>query len=753
MIPMKRERPLRPADGPVELPAGLFRALLDVAPDALIVTDEHGAIVLANTQVEALFGWTRAELLGQPVEALIPEAAREAHRAHRAGYAAAPRARSMGAGLRLNGRRRDGSELPVDVSLSPLEYDGRRLIIAAVRDVTGRRQAEEALVEGQKRLAEAQEISHVGSWEWNITQNTMQLSDELHRIYGTRPDAAPATYENCVALVHEEDRARVHEAVQRTYRTLEPFEFQHRIVRPSGEVRWLHAYGRVTCDARNQPLRMTGTCQDITDRKRAEQTFSELLEAAPDAMVMVDGAGQIVLANSQAERMFGWDRSELLGKTVEALVPERFQRAHEGHRRGYFSAPRVRAMGTGLDLFGLRSDGSEFPIEVSLSPVTTEYGVVSMAAIRDVTERKRADEARALLAAIVENSEDAIITKTLDGRITSWNRGAERLFGYAAEEMLGRPLEMLIPPEQRHEELSIAERIRDGETLSHYESRRRAKDGRIIDVSLRISPLRNARGVVIGASKIARDITERKQAERELARRAEALARSNAELEQFAYVASHDLQEPLRTVASYTQLIARRQGEQGDPRSAEYAAFITTGVRQMQELIEDLLAYSRVGRRGQTPEPVDLNAVMKAVLANLAAAMADSKGEVAFEPLPTVPGFEAQLTQLLQNLVGNALKYHSEAPPRVRVSCRSAPGGWQISVADNGIGIDAAHFEKIFVIFQRLHSRDRYSGTGIGLALCRKIVNLHGGHIWVDSAGPGKGSTFRFTLPERAPES
>ena len=750
----KADSTRRPAAQPApELPPGLFRDLFDVVPNAMVVTDYAGRIVWVNARVEALFGWKREALIGQPMEALIPQGYAAVQAGLSEAHAAAPHAARTDPGQPLTGRRHDGSEFPAALSLSPVESGGRHLVIAAVRDVTERRRVEAALVDGQKRLSEAQEIAHMGSWEWNITQNTVRWSDELYRIYGLQPNEFTATYETYMARLHPDDRPRVHESVQRAYRTQEPFEFQERIVRPTGEIRWLQSHGRVSCDARGQPTRMTGTCQDITERKRAEQSFRELLEAAPDAMVMVDAGGQIILVNSQAERMFGWDRGELLGKPVETLIPERFHPHHAQQRVSYFAAARTRSLGAGLELCGLRSDRSEFPIEISLSPVTTDTGAASMAAIRDITERKRTDEARALLAAIVENSDDAIITKTPDGIVTSWNGGAERLFGYSAAEMLGKSVDVLIPPEQHDEERSIASRIRRGEPVAHYESRRRAKGGRIIDVSLRISPLRNAQGEVVGASKIARDITERTRAERELARRAEALARSNEELEQFAYVASHDLQEPLRTVASYTQLVELRQKEQDDPRLAEYVDFITGGVRQMQGLIEDLLAYSRVNHRGHVSEPVDFNAVMKTVLDGLAGAIADSRGQVTFDRLPAVSGHRAQLAQLLQNLVGNALKYHGEAPPRVHVSAHRDAGGWQISVADDGIGIDPAHFEKIFVIFQRLHTRERYGGSGIGLALCRKIVNLHGGRLWVESAGPGRGSTFHFVLPARAPES
>jgi light-regulated signal transduction histidine kinase (bacteriophytochrome) len=238
----------------------------------------------------------------------------------------------------------------------------------------------------------------------------------------------------------------------------------------------------------------------------------------------------------------------------------------------------------------------------------------------------------------------------------------------------------------------------------------------------------------------------RRRAEIELDERARELARSNADLEQFAYVASHDLQEPLRIVASYTQLLARRYKGKLDHDADEFIAFAVDGVTRMQRLIRDLLAYSRVGTRGREVGSVSLDKVLGHALDNLRQALDDTGGQVTREPLPEVDGNEGQLTQLFQNLIGNALKFHGPAPPRVHVSVRKERNEWQFAFEDNGVGIEHQYFERIFVIFQRLHSIEKYPGTGIGLALCKKIVEKHGGRIWVESE-PGRGTTFRFTLP------
>jgi PAS domain S-box-containing protein len=358
----------------------------------------------------------------------------------------------------------------------------------------------------------------------------------------------------------------------------------------------------------------------------AETRFRGLLESAPDGIVCVDGEGRIALLNTQMERLFGYSRDELLGQPVELLMPARFRSAHAGHRVRYGDDPHTRPMGAGLELLGRRRDGSEFPLEISLSPLQTPQGPLVTAAVRDITERKQAQDA--------------------------------------------------------------------------------------------------------------------------LERQAQELARSNAELEQFAYVASHDLQEPLRMVSSYTQLIAKRYRGKLDSDADEFIAFAVDGVNRMQQLIHDLLAYSRVRTKGKEFEPTDCARIVEDVLVNLQAAVAESGAIIACDPLPTLMADASQLTQLFQNLIANAIKFHREASPCIYVGAEQTADGWLFTVRDNGIGLETEYAARIFLIFQRLHIRAEYPGTGIGLAICKRIVERHGGRIWVESR-PGEGSAFHFTIPER----
>ncbi len=364
----------------------------------------------------------------------------------------------------------------------------------------------------------------------------------------------------------------------------------------------------------------------------------------------------------------------------------------------------------------------------------------------DVTERREAERKLAQLAAIVQTSEDAMYTIETSGRVLTWNPGAERMFGYSAEEMKGQDLSALLPLGLEHEFRANLEACAGG-AIVNFETTRRCKDGTQIQVNVRHTPLIDETGKVTAISSIVRDITEQKRADRELSERTEELARSNADLEQFAHVASHDLQEPLRMVASYVQLLQRRYEGKLDSDADEFIGYAVDGARRMQSLIHDLLQYARLGRRASPPEPTDVKAVVDQAVGNLEVALAETGARISYNGLPTVVADGSQLAQLFQNLICNGIKFRrQEVTPEVCIEAQQRNGEWLFAVRDNGIGIDLAYADKIFTLLQRLHTREEYPGTGIGLSICKKIVERHGGRIWLESE-PGKGTTFLFTLP------
>jgi PAS domain S-box-containing protein len=738
---------------------GRYRGLLEAAPDAMVVVNVTGEIVLLNVRAEKQFGYSRDELVGQKVKNIIPQGFAERIISDGTRSAAEALAQQIGTGIELIGRRKDGSQFPIEIMLSPLESPEGILVTAAIRDITVRKSADTHLAQMEGRYRGLLEAAPDAMVVVNVGGEIVLLNVQAEKRFGySRDELVGQKVKNIIPqgfaerIISDGTRSaadalaqQIGTGIELIGRRKDSSEFPIEIMLSPLES--------------PEGILVTAAIRDISVRKSAETHLAQmegryrgLLEAAPDAMVVVNVAGEIVLLNVQAEKRFGYSRDELVGQKVKNIIPQGF--AERIISDGTRSAAEALAqqIGTGIELIGRRKDSSEFPIEIMLSPLESPEGILVTAAIRDISVRKGAETHLAQMEGryrgLLEAAPDAMVVVNPGGDIVLLNVQAEKQFGYGRDELVGQKVKNIIP--EGFAERIIADGTRSAaEALAQQigtgiELVARRKDGSVFPIEIMLSPLESPEGILVTAA--IRDISVRQAAEADLLQKIDELNMSNEELGKFAYIASHDLQEPLRMVASYTQLLSRRYKGKLDAEADEFIAFAVDGANRMQRLIQDLLSYSRVGTKGQELLDTSSEEALQRALVNLRSAVEESGALVTHDPLPTVMADGTQLIQLFQNLIGNAIKYQKPGVPRVHISVvRSGAKQWTFSVKDNGLGIEPQYFEKIFGMFQRLHKREEFAGTGIGLAICKKIAERHGGNISVESE-PGQGSTFSFAL-------
>ena len=488
-----------------------------------------------------------------------------------------------------------------------------------------------------------------------------------------------------------------------------------------------------------------------------------IIEHADDAIIAKMLDGTIMTWNAGAERVFGYTAAEMIGGPITRLFPP--DRLHEegeliaqlklGKTILHFATRRIR------------KDGACIDVSVTLSPVRDASGkIVAVSKIaRDITETQQRHLASALSAAIVEHSDDAIISETVDGTVITWNSGAEQMFGYTAAEMQGRPITCLFPSDRLHEETDLAAQLQLGQKISHFETRRVRKNGASIDVSVTLSPVRDASGKIIAISKIARDITERlrwqlardaaaRELQRQLARDAVAselrdknqqLERSNRDLEDFAYIASHDLKSPLSGINSVALWLEEDLRDGLSDESRKLLGLMRSRINRMEKLLDDLLAFSRVGRTDAAVSETKLADIFESIIETLNPP-AHIKVRVEGE-LPTIVTASAQLEQVLRNLINNAIKHHDKQNGEVVLAGKRVGNFVEFVVRDDGPGILPQFHDKVFQLFQTLKRRDEVEGTGMGLAIVKKLVEQQNCRITVHSEGDGTGTQFCFQWP------
>jgi two-component system sensor kinase FixL len=478
---------------------------------------------------------------------------------------------------------------------------------------------------------------------------------------------------------------------------------------------------------------------------------------------MVNSAGEIVLVNAQAEQVFGYSRTELLGQPIAVLVPERFRSGHAGMCVGFFADPQPRSMGARRDLFAHKKGGREFPVEIGLNPIETDEGLMVLAAVVDITERKvieralRESEHRARsLAAIVESSDDAIAGTTLDGLVTSWNKAAERIFGYTAEEMIGQSILRLAVPGHGDDMVDILNRVKRGERVDHYETMRRHKNGTTLHTSLSVSPIYDTDGQLIGASKVSRDITAAKNAEIILKQSEARLQEMHAELlhisrlsamGQVAAMLAHELNQPLTAISNYMEAARALLDRGGDlpltriGNAIDRAGEQAVRAGQIIQRLRGFLSHRNSERQIEAISPLVKEAVELAHLD-----MRQRGVSIRLENIPadiSILADKVQIQQVLLNLLSNAAEAVADQESReITLFTQSNAGAVQISVVDNGPGLPDEVRDKLFQPFVST----KKTGMGVGLSICHTIITAHDGHLWSEP-NPDGGTIFRFTLP------
>ena len=710
--------------------SGLLAAIVSSSDDAIISKDLNGVITSWNEGAERLFGYREDEIVGTSVLRLIPPELQEEE--------------SRILGLVRKGQRiehfdtvrlrKDGSRVSVSLTVSPV-FDATGAIIGAskiARDVGLAHERERA----QAILAAIVESSDDAIISKNLDGTITSWNGAAERLYGWK--AAEIVGRSVLTIVPPElhaDEQRILERLRAGER-VEQY-LTSRVAKDGRRVEVTLSISPIR-DATGRVIGASKIARDVRGLRDAERTkaiLAAVVQSSDDAIVSKDLNSTVMSWNPAAERMFGWTAQEMIGRSIVTIIPPELRHEEDtilanmraGRRMEHFETWRVA------------KDGRRVFVSLTVSPVRDITGrVVGASKIaRDVTQQREADRARGMLAAIVESTDDAIVSKNLTGMVTSWNRAAERLFGYSSEEMVGASILRIVPPELHEDEYRILARIRAGERIEHYDTVRVAKDGRRVDVSLTISPLRDGAGHIVGASKIARDVTEQREAQRRK--------------DEFLAILAHELRNPLAPVRYAIAML--RQPGLGEEQRRRSEAILDRQTEHMARLLDDLLDVSRIasGKVELKRALVELEPIAEGAVDAVRVLMQEKQHQLEMQLSPEPMWLDAdpvRITQILINLLTNAAKYTN---PRGRIELTTRREGRDavISVKDNGIGFAPAMKSRLFTLFAQLEPVMNRSagGLGIGLALVREFVERHGGSVDAHSAGQGQGSEFVVRLP------
>lgn len=612
------------------------------------------------------------------------------------------------------------------------------------QDIGPRKAQEEALRRSEAFLDRTGRAAGVGGWELDVASGGITWSDETRRIHGVAPDYQP-TLASAIDFYAPESRPVIQAAVGAAMEKGTAYDLELQLVRADGRRIWVRAVGTAE-RAGGRTVRLSGAFQDITARKLLDRRLVEqerfirhVLDSVPGLIAHIGPDRRYTLVNRAflewakrpADEIIGVRASALHDEAEVAMLAPKLDQAFAGETVTFETE--------------LRRGNELRAMQVTYIPNQDDAGrVVGVFSMKvDVTALRRAEER---LRLVMEASPQGMCTVDLDGQCTFTNAAWQRITGLSLEQSLGNGLLGVVRADEVPKLMARRRTVLEHGGVESFEHCVLRPDGRQIWVRSQLTVLRRNAGpdCFIGTLE---DVTERRRLDEALAAKSLALTRSNEDLERFAYVASHDLQEPLRMVTSYGQLLERRHAAALPEQAREYLHFMVEGGQRAQALIRDLLSLARLDSHARPRTAVPLESVLAGTLRQLHLKVQETGAVITHDPLPTVTADATQMSQLFLNLVGNALKFHGPGTPEVHVGAEREANAWRISVRDNGIGIEPKFFERVFVMFQRLHLRSEHEGTGIGLAICKKIVEGHGGRIGVTSA-PGQGSTFFFTLPD-----
>jgi PAS domain S-box-containing protein len=740
-----------------ESQARQLRQLIESAPNGVVMVDQSGKIVLVNAQIEKSFGYSREELLGQPIELLVPERYRQHHSSYRVAFTANPTTRPMGAGRDLFGRRKDGNEFPVEIGLSPLETDQGQMIVGTIVDITERKRAEESLRRSQERLAGIIDSAMDAIVSVDENQHIVLFNSAAEKMF---------LYPSEEALGQPLDRfipERFRAAHKEHVRNFGSTHVTKRTMGALGSLFGLRANGQEfpieasisQVDSAEGKI-FTVILRDVTQRQEAEQALKEQGQVLDLAPVFISDPvdDRLLIWNTGSQKLYGWTEQEALGKRAFDLLQTQFPQPLERLQAELFSRGHWEG-----ELIHTRRDGEQIVVASHWVLHRDDQGKPKaiLKVNNDITNLRRAEVKLMRLATAVEQSGDSIVITDTEGNIQYVNPAFEQTTGYSSDEVMGmNPRFLKGGKASREYYQNLWQTIGSGsQWTGHFTNRK--KDGTLFEEEATISPVRDSAGNVFSYVAVKRDVTERMRAEQQIrqlneeleqrvADRTAQLQAANNELEAFSYSVSHDLRAPLRHINGFSQALLEDYDDALDETGKSYLQEVRGASQEMAQLIDDVLQLARITRSEMREEPVDLSELADSIIKDLKKQEPNRNVTIDIKEGLTARGDRRLLKIMLSNLIGNAWKFTArQADATISFGRIQKDDDLVYFVRDNGAGFNMTYVDKLFGAFQRLHTADEFEGTGIGLATVQRIVRRHRGNVWAEGIVDG-GATFYFTL-------